>query len=352
MLQAAVVNAANVDKLASLYEAFSTVAQSEYRWDIEPIPFAMMRMAIKDGILSAILVEDTSLDEPVAMMLYRLEPHRAIEINVIYVKESHQGVLKSVTDRMMRCFVEKITTDPNLEGRWDVVSYAMLGAQESLIRTITWYGFKPLGQAILKFNVMDEITIQILMLQKSPELPEGYSLDSWKSQYTEGVAQTLFEAFSKAPDALWDPRFRTLEGTRGIVNMVVQGDMGRHIGDCTTVLLKDNEPIGICFLLEANLGVGNIPLVGLRPSESGKKLGNLLLKSTLDKTIKAILDESKQFGMLEINATMETDNFAAIRMYRRMGFVEEYNYPHVYLEVDRAKKLTPGKWCSEGGGMA
>lgn len=346
MIQATVIHAGNVGRLALIYNEFAACAQDKYRWDIEPIDFATMKMAIAQGIIQGIMVEDSAEAEPVAMMLYRLEPHRAIEINVIYLRPEAEPEQKTIVDRMMRLFIETVK---KLDG-WEVISYAMLGAQEKLIRTITWYGFKPLGQAILKFNVMDQITLQILMQQKLPDLPEGYRLDCWRLQYADGVATTLYEAFSKAADALWDPRFRSEGGTQAIVEMLSAGEMGRHMGDCTTIILKDDVPVGVCFLLEANLGVGNVPLVAVRPSEKGKGFGNLLLKTTLDNTIKAILDG--KFGMLEINATMETDNLSAIKMYRRMGFVEEYNYPHVYLEADKAKALAAGTWCTDGGGMA
>jgi GNAT superfamily N-acetyltransferase len=344
MTQAIALNRSTLAPFRPLYNHFCQVAKTDYRWDIDPIDYDTLSVALDQGILMGLGVTDPASNAPLGFMLYRLEPHKAIEINVIYLVPEAEP--KTALDRLMRRFVEEVKQLRD----WDVISYAMLGKQESLIRTITWYGFQPMGQAVLQFDLQNPLTIQILMQQKPKPLPEGYSLDHWQPKYAEGVAETLYEAFSKAADALWDPRFRSLPGTQGIVSMLTTGEMGTHLPRCTTVLLKEGVPVGVCFMLEAKLGVGNIPLVGVRPSEKGKGFGTLLLKSTLDNTIKAILDG--QVGLFEITATMETDNFSAIKMYRRVGFTEEYNYPHVYLEHSRLKTLKVGQWCAEGGGMA
>jgi ribosomal protein S18 acetylase RimI-like enzyme len=50
-------------------------------------------------------------------------------------------------------------------------------------------------------------------------------------------------------------------------------------------------------------------------------------------------------GIFEVNATMETDNIAALKMYRRMGFKEDYNYPHVYLTQEALQRVKIGQWC-------
>ncbi len=335
MIQAEMLTSENVDRLASLYAKFSGCAKEKYRWDLDPVDFDTFKLAIQQQEISGYLVEDGP--EPVGFMLYRVEDHRAIEINVIYMKKGTEP--KTFLDRLMRKFVADVRDE---EG-WDVVSYAMLGEQEKLIRTMTWYGFKPMGQAILNFNLTDPVAVQILMNQAQPPLPEGYRLEAWQPQYAGGVAETLFEAFSKAADAKWDPRFRSLLGTRKIVAQLTAGYMGTLQKECTTVLLKGDVPVGVCFMLEPRPGIGNIPLVGVRPEEKGQGFGNQLLRNTLLIAIQAILDA--KLGLFSINATMETDNFAAIKMYRRMGFVEEYNYPHVYLEHSDMKEMKVGQWC-------
>lgn len=332
----------NVDRLKSIYERFSAKAKKEYRWSYDPVGFPVLVDAVAAGLMEGLWLEDTSqpIDagqgKAVAFMLYCLEAHRAIEINLLYSESDDR---KTVLDRLIRLFIEE---NRNRDS-WDVVSFAMLGEQERFIRTITWYGFKPVGQAILKFSFMDTIALQILQQQQPEPLGPEYAIDSWKPEYAAGTAQSIYEAFEKSADARWDPRFRTLEGATQVVEMITTGVMGAHIPGCTTVLLKDGEPVGFCFLIQASPTGGNIPLIGVRPSEKRKGLGSHLLKGMLERAIQAIM--AGQVNMVEISTTMDTDNIPAIKMYRRMGFKEEYNYPHVYLSREAMQRYKPGQWC-------
>lgn len=336
MIKAHRITAENVDALAPLYQRFSESAKPDYHWSYDPVDFKPFKKSIAAKILQGYWVEDTSVDRPVGLMLYRQEDHRALEINVIYSELEDK---KTILDRLIRLFIADIR---DTEG-WDVVSYAMLGKQEHFIRTICWYGFKPVGQAILNFDFMDTIALQILKQQKL-ELPgPEYQIDTWKPEYAGEVSQSVFESFSKSSDAKWDPRFRTLTGTRKVVGALTYGMMGKFLPACTTVALKDGVPVGFCFLVQDDVTSGNIPLIGVRPSETGKGLGNLLLQACIERCIDDMLAGNN--SVLKITTTMDTDNIAAIKMYRRMGFREEYNYPHVYLTREKALAYQPGKWC-------
>ena len=88
---------------------------------------------------------------------------------------------------------------------------------------------------------------------------------------------------------------------------------------------------------------GNVPLVGVKPSEKKQGFGSRLLKHTMDAVLREML--AGHIGMLSVNATHDTDNISAIKMYRRMGFREEYNYPHAYLNKEAMQKVTTGNWC-------
>ncbi|HEY9687431.1 MAG TPA: GNAT family N-acetyltransferase [Coleofasciculaceae cyanobacterium] len=336
MIKAHRITRENVERVQSIYNRFSEKAISHYRWSHEPISFDALRISIASGQLRGYWVEDTASPEPLGIMLYCLEDHRAIEINVIYSESEDR---KTVLDRLMRRFIEDVR---ETEG-WDVVSFAMLGEQDVFIRTLTWYGFKPVGQAILQYDMLDTISIQILKQQQLDPLPAGYRIDSWKPEYAGETAQNIYEAFKDATDAHWDPRFRSLLGARRVVAMITGDMMGRHIPACTTVVLKGDVPVGFCFLVQSGPVEGNIPLIGVHPSQKGKGLGNHLLKATLEHCIDEML--AARIAMISVNTTMDTDNIPALRMYRRMGFRDEYNYPHAYLPHETVRAMKVGQWC-------
>ena len=62
--------------------------------------------------------------------------------------------------------------------------------------------------------------------------------------------------------------------------------------------------------------------------------GKRAAKNLLQRTVRMMVDDAK-LGVnacKEINVTTETNNYKALKMYRRVGFKEDYCYPQAYLE--------------------
>jgi ribosomal protein S18 acetylase RimI-like enzyme len=336
MIKIHTINLEQMDHLQPLYDRFCQRSKTDYQWSEEPVTFEKLCIAFRTGQLFGYWLEESTTESPIGLMLCRLEAHRAIEINLLYCEVDDR---KTVLDRAIRQFIRDIRQRDD----WDVVSYPMLGEQSHFIRSIMWYGFRPVGQAILKFDLLDSIMVQI-MAQQKPEYPgPEYTIDTWKPEYAGGVAKSIYEAFHDATDSYWDPRFRTELGARHVVGLLSNSLMGKFLPDCTSVALHNGEPVGFCFLLQTGTITGNIPLVGVSPAQKGKGLGNLLLKNTLMNCLQAVLAE--QLNIFSVDTTTDTDNIAAIKMYRRMGFQEEHNYPHVYLTRERAMAFQERIWC-------
>jgi ribosomal protein S18 acetylase RimI-like enzyme len=206
----------------------------------------------------------------------------------------------------------------------------MLGIQNSFVRNITQHGFKLVGQAVVRFKFDDPVSINILKKYELDKLPEGYTITDWNNDYFEQTAQVIHESFKDASDSKFDPRFLTLEGSKDIVNKIVQSIYGTFLPESTKVLLYQNNVAGICFANITAAPIANIPLIGIIQEHKKKGFGKHLLKMAMESTIKGIL-EGKIIAS-EINASVETDNYPALRMYRKVGFKEDYTYPHAFFE--------------------
>jgi ribosomal protein S18 acetylase RimI-like enzyme len=355
MLECLPLEIDNIKRLETIYKRFQTLAETQYRWDMAAVEFNNFQIGLSQGAVEGYMLLDKAKaqnqpnDDIVGFALFKQEAHRSIEMNVIHLEPevSKKAALDCLMRRMLADWLER----PD----WDVVSYAMLGVQEELIMTMTWYGFKPAGQTIVRLNFLDPIVMHVLKNQKdkAAPLPEGYRLLSWSDAFRKvawraEVAEVVHLAFKDKSDALWDPRFRTLEGARGIVQFIANGDMGQHLEQASSLLLKQDENgeehvVGFCFLVQTDVSIANIPLVGILPSEHGHGFGVELMRFTLFRVIDQIV--RGQVGLTEINATLDTDNGPAIKMYRRFGFQEDYNYPHVYLTREKALAGQAGEWC-------
>lgn len=328
MIEIHKITSDNVDSLEELYKEFKDSANSYYKFDTTPLEYSQFKKGILIGILNGLYA---SLDdEPIGFLFFVIEDHKAIELNICHITEDYRD--EDVELELLEKFIEEAKEIKD----WDVISYPMLGGQANYANKITTLGFKLIGQAIVRFSLSSMIGPQIISKLELPEIAEGYSIDSWKPEYLDPISEVIFESFSTAPDAKFDPRFRTVEGSKKVVTMIVNSIMGDFLPDCTSVLMHEQKPVGICFANLTSNVMGNIPLVGLKKSSQGKGLSIHLLHNTLKTVIRNVIDA--KLDTMEFNATVETDNFPALKMYRKVGFKEDYNYPHAYIERDTLLK--------------
>ena len=99
----------------------------------------------------------------------------------------------------------------------------------------------------------------------------------------------------------------------------------------TSILLYEGKAVGFAFMNLTGGSIVNIPLVGVLQEHQGKGLSTIMLKHSMDYVIRAV----NVYGMkiAEINTTTETNNLQALRLYKNLGFLEDYSYPQSYLPI-------------------
>ena len=100
----------------------------------------------------------------------------------------------------------------------------------------------------------------------------------------------------------------------------------------TSVLLHNGKAVGFAFMNLTGGTIVNIPLVGIKQEHQGKGLSTLMLKHSMDYVMKAVT--LYNMPIAEINTTTETNNLQALRLYKNLGFLEDYNYPQSYLPTE------------------
>ena len=88
-------------------------------------------------------------------------------------------------------------------------------------------------------------------------------------------------------------------------------------------------PVGFVLANVTGGTIGNIPLVAIDKAHRGHCFSEHLL----NRSIKTVVDWTKlgKRYFSEINVTTETNNYKALKLYRRIGFREDYCYPQAYL---------------------
>lgn len=308
---------------ASIYNDFRDRAVPEYNFELEPLNFEGFIEAVEKNLIDCLVLYDNTI--PVAFLVYTTAISEAIELNII-----HSFKMENMIERAMyliKKFLELTKAD-----RLDkIVCYPMLGSQKNLIGDIARYGFKFVGIAVLRFMMAGTNSREILKTTQLSQLDNDYKLVDWQDKYFEDAVEVVQEGFETSADALFDPRFKTLEGTRDIIFKIVKNIYAEFLPEATTVILYNNIPVGFCFMNLTGGRIANIPIVSIRKEHQGKGLSKHMLKKSVEKLIEMADNGIKL--ITEVNTTTETNNFQALKMYRHLGFKEDYNYPQSYLPV-------------------
>ena len=308
---------------APVYNDFRDKAKSEYLFELEPLEFNDFVDAVSKHLIEClVLFEDTI---PVGFLVYTTAISEAIELNII-----HSFGMENLKERgiyLLKKFLE-LTRSERLD---KVVCYPMLGAQKELVSDIAHYGFKFVGTVVLRFMMSGTNSKAILNMCELPELESDYKLVEWDDKYYDDAVEVVQEGFENSADALFDPRFKTIEGTKDIITKIVKDLYAQFLPEATTVMLYKNEPVGFCFMNLTGGKIANIPIVSIKKEHQGKGLSKYMLKKSVEKLISWA--DSGVKPITEVNTTTETNNSQALKMYRNIGFKEDYNYPQAYLPV-------------------
>ena len=310
-----------------LYNDFKLKAISEYKFELEPLPYEEFIEAVEAGLLKCIVLKENLI--PTAFLVYTNSISESVELNIIHCL----GTEDETTKR--KVLIEKFLERTEIDRQNRVVSYPMIGHQSVFTADIAKYGFKFIGLAVLRFIMGNASSERILENMKLSEKPEEYKIVSFDESYKEDAIRIIHEAFRDTQDAIYDTRYKTIEGTTDIINKILENIYGEFLPEASSVLLHNDKPCGFAFANVTGGKIANVPLVGIEKQHRGKGFSEHLL----NRTIKTIVDWTKigKRDFSEVNVTTETNNYKALKMYRKIGFREDYCYPQAYLLQKRKK---------------
>ena len=306
---------------AGVYNDFKAKAVDEYKFELEPLPYEEFIDAVEKDYMKCIVLKENEI--PTAFLVYTTSISEAVELNLIHCLGTEDELTK------IKLLIEKFLELTEVERQTKVVSYPMLGHQAVFTADISKYGFKYIGLAVLRFMMGNASSERILENMKLSEKPSEYKIVSYDPSYREDAVRIIHESFRDTHDAIYDRRFKTMEGTKDIINKVVDSIYGEFLPEVTSVLLYNDKPVGFAFANVTGGKIANLPLVAIEKEQRGHGFSEHLL----NRSIKTIVDWTKLGKKVfsEVNVTTETNNYKALKMYRRIGFREDFCYPQAYL---------------------
>lgn len=315
------ITSQNANEAELIYNDFYMRAYTEFGFEVQPLEFKDLVGFIDKGFVNILAVYEQMSNVAKGILIYAVQPD-VVELSVIHCLGEDKVGMKSALVQALK---------DELKGKGHkTISYAMLGVQSDFVRQISNFGFEFVGQAVVKFG-FDDKSVEIFNKASVADFSAGFEVINWDDKYAMDVVKLINTSFDGMQDVKFDPRFSSLEGCEDILAKIIQNIYGEFLPDRAKVLLQNGVPKGFCLVNLTTPSVANIPLIGVDKELKNKGLGTLLLQSVLADAIPAVM--SGQFVITELNATVDTDNLSAIRMYRKLGFVEDSNYPQAYCRL-------------------
>jgi len=304
-----------------VYNDFYAKAIDEYKFELEPLDYDGFISAVENNSMQCVILKENEI--PTAFLVYNTYISESIDLDIIHCLGADDEITR------IKLLIEKFLELTSSERLSKVVSYPMLGHQSNFTANLSKYGFKFIGLAVLRFMMGNAVSERILDNMKLSELEDGYKIVSYSNEYRDTAVQVIHNAFKDTQDAIYDTRYKSIDGTKDIINKFVESVYGEFLPEAVSVLLYNDTPVGFAFANITGGKIANIPLVGIDAAHRGKGLSEHLL----NRTIKTLVDWTKSGRRMfsEVNVTTETNNYKALKLYRRVGFREDYCYPHAYL---------------------
>lgn len=303
------------------YNDFRLKARTDYKFEIDPLLYEDFIDSIKKGLISCVVLLEDSI--PTGFLAYT-----TVEGDVIEVFVTHCLGTDDI-DTKRKMMFEKFLELTEKQRKHAVVSYAMLGVQDSFKPTVASFGFQFIDTGVVVFDIKNKQLIKELSQLNFSELPIGYKFTPYRDIYFEELSEVIFAAFKNSSDVNFDVRFATIEGCRDITHKITTSVYGRFLPQASKILLYENKLVGFCLANITGDGIANLPLIGILDEHKGQKLSKPLVKAAVLDVVK--LSQGGIIELNELNASLDLNMPAAVKMYESAGFTQSYKYAQAYL---------------------
>jgi len=303
------------------YTDFRVKARTDYKFEIDPLLYEDFIESFKKGLINCIILLEDSI--PTGFLAYTTVPNDVIELFVIHVLGSED------IENKRRCLFEKFMEQTKSLRKHSIVSYAMLGVQETFKRDVASFGYKFIDTGVVVFDIKNKQLIKDLSQFNFMDLPIGYKLTPYRDIYFEELSEAIFNSFKESSDINFDPRFTNIDGCRDITHKITTSIYGRFLPQASKILLYENRLVGFCLANITGDGIANLPLIGILPEHRGQNLSKSLVKAAVLDIVK--LHQGRIIELNELNASLDLGLSSAVKMYESVGFVQSYRYSQAFL---------------------
>ncbi|MBQ8848191.1 MAG: GNAT family N-acetyltransferase [Candidatus Gastranaerophilales bacterium] len=303
------------------YNDFRLKARTDYKFEIDPLTYDDFIDSFNKGLINCIILLEDSI--PTGFLAYTTVPVDVIELFVVHCLGNEDAIEKR------KCLFDKFMEQTRSQRKHSVVSYAMLGVQETFKRTVAEFGFNFIDTGVVVFDIKNKHHVKELSQFNFMELPIGYKLTPYRDIYFEELAEVIHSSFKDSSDVNFDVRFASIDGCRDIAHKITTSIYGRFLPQASKILLYENKLAGFCLANVTGDGIANLPLIGILEEHRNQGLSKALVKASVLDVVK--LHQGGIIELNELNASLDLNLQNAVKMYESAGFTQSYRYSQAYL---------------------
>jgi GNAT superfamily N-acetyltransferase len=161
------------------------------------------------------------------------------------------------------------------------------------------------------FTVTERMSMCRCTAPISYDAPPGFRVLAWQDGLAGGVCRVMCDAQAPADRAVY-PMFGLPEGARMLMESILQDRHGKFLRELSYVATSGEMPVG--FLISTLLPDGSVLILDIGVDPGCRRLG--IGGAMLDR----LIGDSYASGYGLIVLAVTSNNYEAIRLYRRKGF--------------------------------
>jgi len=190
----------------------------------------------------------------------------------------------------------------------------------------------PVSETLLKFfednNFQSfnrkrmSIDSTIIKALENPFCPKGYRFKDYSTDLRNTLAEIMADSHfnENHPDGLIWGNWNGINGCLDLLSGIENSVYGKFELSDNKIIMKENFPIGVCFVTTLANDIGYIPEIVISRTEKQKGLGKILLIYSL----KEFINKHDSSPRVDLDVTI--DNNYASKLYSSIGFKEVTPY--------------------------
>ncbi|HEY0785870.1 MAG TPA: GNAT family N-acetyltransferase [Acidobacteriaceae bacterium] len=261
------------------------------------------------------------------------EDRKAIIGDVFAVSPRDAGSTKAQVELLLlEHMLELLTHSPGVER---IESQLLLHTHDQHAAVFERSGFQIYRRIFMEHDLQG-LSAPALQTQQEALAAHGYVLRGWQEADFNAAGSLIARAYEGHLDSVINDQYRSVAGSLRFLHNIIRFPGCGHFDPRSSRVVEQRGTgamVGMLLCSQVRQDVGHVTQACVVPSARGMGLGTLMLQSAMQGLAGR--------GFSRLSLTVTEDNWKAVALYRRLGFVEQHRFDAMVWTAPGAAPLFP-----------